>query len=334
MSVGSQLDGFIRHLRGERNASEHTISAYSSDVIEFARLVRDSDESFDDWQSVDFEQARTFQMRLFESGDCKRSQRRKLSALRSFFRFLQKTGQIDSNPFNRMPPLKVERPLPLVMNTGQIDRLLAAIPDYWQHAVLVGIAKSSESARFAAARDRAMVETIYSGGLRISEAVGLNHVDLDLRSGVAKVRGKGKKERLAIIGDCAIKALKEYFAVCGECFFRMESGQPVFLNRFGERLTARSFQRNLKSYLVSAGLPPDFTPHKLRHSFATHLLDNGADLRSVQELLGHENLSTTQIYTHVSAERMRNVYDQAHPHAKKVRTTDGGIYDSSRSREE
>ncbi|MBS1371530.1 MAG: tyrosine-type recombinase/integrase [Lentisphaeria bacterium] len=256
-------------------------------------------------------------MKLFEVGDCKRSQRRKLSAMRSFFRYLQKTGQLDSNPFNRMPPLKVERPLPTVMNLGQIDQLLAAIPSYWKKAVLAGIAKTEEGAEFAAARDRALVEAIYSGGLRISEAIGLNHEDLDLLSGVAKVRGKGKKERFAMMGSYASAALKEYFALCRERGWGTKPENPVFLNRFGERLTARSFQRNLKSYLIEGGLPPDFTPHKLRHSFATHLLDNGADLRSVQELLGHENLSTTQIYTHVSAERMRNVYDKAHPRAKK-----------------
>lgn len=317
MSTGSRLEEFIRHLRGERNASEHTVTAYAHDIIEFAQLVRNSDESFDDWKSVDLEQARTFQMKLFEAGDCKRSQRRKLSALRSFFRYLQKTGQLDANPFSRMPPLKVERPLPKVMNLSQIDQLLEAIPAYWEKAAATGLAKTEEGAEFASARDRALVEAIYSGGLRISEALGLNHEDLDLASGVAKVRGKGKKERFAMMGRYAAEALRKYFALCRERGWATNPASPVFLNRFGKRLTARSFQRNLKSYLIEGGLPPDFTPHKLRHSFATHLLDNGADLRSVQELLGHENLSTTQIYTHVSAERMRKVYDRAHPRAKK-----------------
>ena len=140
--------------------------------------------------------------------------------------------------------------------------------------------------------------------------------NVDQLSGVAKVRGKGKKERFAMIGRWANKALTEYFRLCRERGWGQKQESPIFLNRFGERLTARSFQRNLKSYLIEGGLPPDFTPHKLRHSFATHLLDNGADLRSVQELLGHQNLSTTQIYTHVSAERMKNVYNKAHPRAK------------------
>jgi len=315
MKFGSRLQSFIGHLRGERNASEHTISAYVRDIVEFARLVRDSDERFNNWKSVDHEQARTFQMKLFEAGDCKRSQRRKISALRSFFRFLQKTGQNEANPFSRMPPLKVERPLPKVMNQGQIGQLLAAIPAYWKKAVANGQAKTGEGAEFASARDVALVEVIYSGGLRISEALGLNRGDLDQLSGVAKVRGKGKKERFAMIGRWANEALTNYLKLCGERGWGRNLESAIFLNRFGERLTARSFQRNLKSYLIEAGLPPDFTPHKLRHSFATHLLDNGADLRSVQELLGHQNLSTTQIYTHVSAERMKNVYDKAHPRA-------------------
>ena len=315
MKFGSRLQSFISHLRGERNASEHTISAYIRDIVEFARLARDSDERFNNWESVDLDQARTFQMKLFEAGDCKRSQRRKISALRSFYRFLQKTGQVEANPFSRMPPLKTERPLPKVMNLGQIEQLLAAIPAYWKKAVETGTAKTGEGAEFSSARDVALVEVIYSGGLRISEAVGLNHGDLDQLSGVAKVRGKGKKERFAMIGRQADEALNKYLEVCRERGWTKKPDDALFLNRFGERLTARSFQRNLKCYLIEGGLPPDFTPHKLRHSFATHLLDNGADLRSVQELLGHQNLSTTQIYTHVSAERMKNVYDKAHPRA-------------------
>ena len=318
MKFGSKLQSFIAHLRGERSASEHTVDAYVGDIVEFAKLVRSSDEGFDNWDSVDSDQARTFQLKLFESGDCKRTQRRKLSALRSFFRHLEKTGQVKSNPFNHMPSLKVERPLPKVMNVSQIEQLLAAIPAYWKREVETGVAKTAGGAEFFCARDAALVETIYSGGLRISEAVGLNHGDLDLASGVAKVRGKGKKERLAMIGSCANTALTNYFKFCRERGYDRGPESPVFLNRFGERLTPRSFQRNLKAYLIEGGLPPDFTPHKLRHSFATHLLDNGADLRSVQELLGHENLSTTQIYTHVSVERMKNVYDRAHPRAGRT----------------
>ena len=177
--------------------------------------------------------------------------------------------------------------------------------------------KHEEDAVFAAARDKAMIEMIYSGGLRISEAVNLNWQDCDFFNDVMKIRGKGKKERLAMVGSSAGKAVFEYQKICRSLGFAVSGANPVFLNRFGERITARSFQRNLKNYLISAGLPAELTPHKLRHSFATHLLDNGADLRTVQELLGHENLATTQIYTHVSLRRMQEVYSQSHPAARK-----------------
>ena len=156
---------------------------------------------------------------------------------------------------------------------------------------------------------------IYSGGLRISEALGLNMEDLDLLSGVMRVLGKGKKQRLCGLGNPAIRAIRKYLPVRRTRTENERRSAPVFVNRFGERLTTRSFQRNFKLYLRTAGLPMDMTPHKLRHSFATHLLDAGADLRSVQELLGHANLSTTQIYTHISTERMKAVYNKAHPRA-------------------
>ena len=169
----------------------------------------------------------------------------------------------------------------------------------------------------AALRDLALTETIYSGGLRISEAVGLDIKDVDMGSAVMQIRGKGKKERLSALGSHAVNALRNYLRARRANGFPVSRDMPLFVNRSGTRLTARSYQRNLQEYLVFAGLPPDFTPHKLRHSFATHLLDAGSDLRSVQELLGHENLRTTQIYTHVSVQRLRKVYDEAHPRSGK-----------------
>ena len=159
---------------------------------------------------------------------------------------------------------------------------------------------------------RAMLEVLYSAGLRIHELVGLNDEDVDLLGEIVRVRGKGKKERLAALGAPAVAAVQKYIELRG---WEGSPGRPLFRNRFGGRLTARSVQRLLKKYLIATGLDPSLTPHKLRHSFATHLLDAGADLRSVQELLGHASLSTTQIYTHVTAERLKKVYDQAHPRA-------------------
>ncbi len=309
------LNSFIRYLTIERNASAHTVDAYCRDIAGFCMLVRE-DENFSDWAGVDQDQARVFVMKLFDAGDSKRSIQRKLSAMRSFYRFMIKQGCLEDNPFSGLAPIKSDKPLPLVMSVNDIDRLIAGVKLFWQQALAAGASKSEESAELAETRDCAMIELIYSGGLRIGEAVGLDLGDLDVNSGVVRVRGKGKKERLAAIGGQAFAALKAYYPKRKLAGAERKMSSPLFVNRFGERLTARSFQRNLKNYLITAGLPPDFTPHKLRHSFATHLLDAGADLRSVQEMLGHENLSTTQIYTHVSAERMRKVYRESHPRAK------------------
>ena len=310
----SQVENFLRSLQFERNASSHTVSAYSGDIAEFCRLVMD-DPRFDDFGSVDRDQARSFVMQLYNQGNSKRTVQRKLSALRALCAFLLKRGEIPSNPFVDLPPIKSDKPLPVVMHISQVEQLIAAIPRFWEMKKADGLTRSDELADMAALRDSALTETIYSGGLRISEAVGLNVGDLDLAAGVMQLRGKGKKERLAALGGPAVRAIQSYLRQ------RRNNGEavlpetPLFVNKSGTRLSARSYQRDLQEYLAFAGLPADFTPHKLRHSFATHLLDAGSDLRSVQELLGHENLSTTQIYTHVSVQRLKNVYDKAHPHS-------------------
>ena len=308
------LNEYLRSLTLERNASEHTVNAYRRDIVQFAELIRGTPE-FADWTTVDVDQARTFVFELFNRQESKRSIQRKLSAMRSFFRYLQRTLAVKENPFEHVSPPKQERNLPQVMSVDAVDRLVRAVRDYWLQAESSGLAASPEAAAFASARDQAMIEVIYSAGMRISEAVGLNYGDIDLAGGVATLRGKGKKERLGMLGGSAVRAMRAYFPYRSTMGAGRAPESPLFLNRFGDRITARSFQRNLKNYLLTAGLPPDLTPHKLRHSFATHMLDAGADLRSIQELLGHQNLSTTQIYTHVSAARMKTVYAKAHPRA-------------------
>lgn len=311
--TGKMLSAFIRHLRTEKNYSEHTIDAYCSGVIEFAVRVRNADASFDQWDSVDHDQARTFVLELYNSGNSKRSIQRKLSALRSFFRYLNLMGTVSENPFCNLPTVKADKPLPKIMTVKQIDQLIPAVDSYWENAGLTGTARNEESLQFSKARDKAIIEVIYSGGLRISEVLGLNYADTDITSGIVKVRGKGKKERLAVLGTPAKRTLREYLRFRSIFGSSRDRSAPLFINQKGDRLNPRSFQRNLKNYLLTAGLPPDITPHKLRHSFATHMLDAGADLRSVQEMLGHENLSTTQIYTHVSAEQLKKVYSKFHP---------------------
>lgn len=312
------LSSFLSYLLNERNASQHTVDSYRLDIQQFAMLQLNADVETAqiDWNSVDVYTARTYIVKLQEELEVSRTSiLRKLSGMRSFYRYMQREQLAHDNPFSGLIAPKRQKLLPKYMTVEEVGRLLDTPQLFWKDAYEKEIAKDEESARFSAARDAAILEVIYSGGLRISEALGLNMEDLDLISGVMRVRGKGKKERLCGLGNPAIRALRKYFPVR-----RMRSGNerrnaPVFVNRFGQRLTTRSFQRNFKLYLRAAGLPLDMTPHKLRHSFATHLLDAGADLRSVQELLGHANLSTTQIYTHISTERMKAVYNKAHPRA-------------------
>jgi integrase/recombinase XerC len=201
------------------------------------------------------------------------------------------------------------------MSVSEVARLLDAPSAYWREIRRKGKMKDEAHTYLAEARDTAVLEVIYSGGLRISEASGMNIGSIDLLSDIMKVRGKGKKERICALGSPAVKALTRYLRIRSAHTSDNRANAPLFINKNGLRLTARSVQRFFKNYLVQAELPRDMTPHKLRHSFATHLLDAGADLRSVQELLGHANLSTTQIYTHVSAERLKKVYSTAHPRA-------------------
>ncbi|MBQ9771166.1 MAG: tyrosine recombinase XerC [Lentisphaeria bacterium] len=308
---------FLAYLRSTKNMSEHTISSYGIDICQFAQLClkKNPAEEEIDWDSVTLYDARSFIVDLQEAQLSKSSMQRKLSGMRSFFRYLVRDCRVKNNPFSGLTGPKKQKVLPKYMTVSEVGRLLDAPAAFWRDALASGYARDEASADFQMKRDAAMLEIIYSGGLRISECVGLNIGDVDLLSGVMKIRGKGKKERLGAIGNPAARALRSFLLLRRTMFADNRPESPVFLNQQGTRFTARSFQRNFKQYLITANLPPDMTPHKLRHSFATHLLDAGADLRSVQELLGHANLSTTQLYTHISSERMRAVYQQAHPRA-------------------
>ncbi|MDD5597152.1 MAG: tyrosine recombinase XerC [Victivallaceae bacterium] len=309
------LNDFLCYLTNERQASSHTTDNYQRDILYFAEMVLGGREN-PEWTQVGLDHARKYVIKLQERKLARNSILRKISSMRSFFRFLLREEIVDQNPFVGLASIKKEQNLPKFMSVNEIDRLSSIPKIYWTKAVQDGTAKDRDSAAFAASRDTALIEAIYSGGLRISEALGLNLGDIDLISDIMKVKGKGKKERIAAIGKPAAQALRHYLGMRALRTENERPGAPLFVNRFGSRLTPRSFQRSLKTYLIFAGLPPDLTPHKLRHSFATHLLDAGADLRAVQEMLGHENLSTTQIYTHVTAEKMKDIYKKAHPRAK------------------
>ena len=311
------LRGFLSYLAAERNASEHTCLSYALDIRQCAQICLKADpfEETADWAALSVYDARDFVASLSTDELARSSIMRKLSAMRSFYRYLIRENRATSNPFIGQASPRRPKLLPKYMTVDEVGRLLAAPAAVWADHAEFGIAKTPEAAAFAAARDSAILEVIYSGGLRISEALGLNFGDVDTFSGVMKIRGKGKKERLCALGNPAQRALRAYLKYRRTLSSDQSPRAAIFLNQLGGRLTARSFQRFFKLYLAQAGLPPDLTPHKLRHSFATHLLDAGADLRSVQALLGHENLSTTQIYTHISTEHMKRIYEKAHPHA-------------------
>ena len=312
------VGAFIQMLRGERNASEHTVSSYLLDIGQFCALTWGEDEMRRyRWSDVDRFAARRFLVSFQRSGMSPATTARKLSALRSFYRFMEREEIVDQNPFSGLRPPKQVRNLPEVLSIGEVTRLLEApVKSFKSDATASeGVGTVRE---YMALRDTAMLEVLYSSGARISEVIGLTEENLDMLSSVITVRGKGKKERLCPLGGPACTALRNMMSKADHIWpdrERRPRDRRLFLNTQGRPITVRSIERILKKYLLQAGLNPTFSPHALRHSFATHLLDAGADLRSVQELLGHASLSTTQIYTHVSVEKMKQVYEDTHPRA-------------------
>jgi integrase/recombinase XerC len=234
-----------------------------------------------------------------ENNYSKATMARKLATLRSFFKFANKRGMTGNNPMLTIRTPKQEKRLPKFMTEEQMAKLLTTPKD---NDVL-------------GARDKAMLEAMYSTGIRVSELIGLNVDDVDFTGNVIRVRGKGKKERIAPMGQTALTAIQKYMALRSQLLKEGQTGGPLFVNKHGQRLSTRSVRRKLDKYLIEAGLDPDISPHTLRHSFATHMLNHGADLRAVQELLGHQSLSTTQVYTHLTTNRIKDVYDSAHPRA-------------------
>lgn len=284
------IDKFINYLKVEKNSSGHTIINYTIDLNSFATFLGDKDIA-----TVDHLSLRKFLAEMRSKNYSKRTVARKLASLRTFFKFLYREGHIKTNPTTAVFTPKLDKKLPVVLDVEKVARLVQC-PSEDDEAGL---------------RDRAILETLYSTGIRVSELVGLDQDDVDFISGVVKVLGKGSKERMVPIGEPAIMAIRRYL----EKRMDPKDKNAIFLNRSGRRITDRSIRRIIDKHIKSCSINEHISPHSLRHSFATHLLDRGADLRSVQELLGHMNLSTTQIYTHVTMERLKAVYDKAHPRA-------------------
>ena len=293
---------FLEYLEKERGFSEHTVAAYGTDLLQFAEfLQRELGLKEVRAKDVDRLGIRHFLGTLSRERYAKKSVARKLASIRSFLKYLCREGVLERNPALSVVSPKLEKKLPFFLNVDQANRAMERVfgDDVYGF------------------RDRAILEVLYGTGIRLGELVGLNRTSVDLLGKAIRVRGKGRKDRIVPLGREAVRALRSYL-IRREEFLPSEIGaseEALFLNRYGGRLSGRSVQNLVEKYLSDVAEAGKVSPHALRHSFATHLLDAGADLMAVKELLGHTSLSTTQIYTHVTAERLRKVYDQAHPRA-------------------
>jgi integrase/recombinase XerC len=290
------LERYIQYLEVERNASPRTIIAYRHALEKFKHFAGDKMS----WQDCTAQQFRAFLLDCMKASMARSYVRLTFAALRSFYKYRVEREGLRDNPLREVQLPKMEKKLPIVLSVGQVDELLTAPKK---------IERLAQAPAWSAARDAAMMELFYSSGLRLSELTALNVADLDTFSETVRVIGKGRKERIVPVGQIALKAIQQYRFEAG-----VQSG-PLFISKLRKRMSSRSIWLMLKKHLSQTSIQLRVSPHKLRHSFATHLLDNGADLRSVQTLLGHANLSTTQIYTHVTMERLKKAYDQAHPRA-------------------
>ena len=309
------IDHFIRYLEGEKNASEHTVKNYLMDIQQFIGLIWEEDATPPyRWKEADRFAARKFLVFFQKLEMAPTTTGRKLSALRSFYKFMVREDYVLDNPFVGLHLPKKGSYLPAVLSVNEVTQLLEA-----PYQMVESNKPTSIFQEYMPVRDTAILEVLYSTGMRVGELVSLKERQVDILSGIVSVLGKGRKERLCPLGRPAEMALQNALSMRSEVWNSLgQSGTPqtvLFLNKNGGPFTARSVERMMKKVVLWCGLKPSISPHALRHSFATHLLDCGADLRSVQELLGHASLSTTQIYTHVSIEKLKRVYEEAHPRA-------------------
>jgi len=292
------VESFLSHLSGERRMSPATVRNYRQAVVRFLEWLGEGS----DWRSVSARTARSYVIEL-QRGLARRTLHNRVAGIRAFYRFQRERRAVDRNPFSALSLPRLEKNLPKFMTTEQITRFL--------DGPLALLEKEAIPAT-QAWRDRAALELLYGAGIRISELVGADLGAFDAGRGLLRVTGKGRKVRVVPVGKIAVFCLRQHLHLSGR---ETRRSGPLIVHDSGKGISARWLQGRMKVYLALADLPQDLSPHKIRHSFATHLLDEGADIRSVQELLGHANLSTTQIYTHTSIARLQEVYRQAHPRA-------------------
>ena len=290
----ADIDRFLQDLRQRRGASHHTVDNYRMDLEHLGDWLEE--RGITTWQALDRQVARRWTAWMHGEGYAPTSITRKLAALRSFFRFLVREGEMERSPLVLVSAPKARRSLPHVLTIEEIERLLTAPDDVSAFGI----------------RDRCLLEVLYATGLRVSELLGLRIDDIDWTTRTIRVRGKGSKDRVVLLGDLAMDALERYMRRARPQLERGPASDALFLSHLGRQLSVRGFHQILQEHLRTAGITRKVTPHTLRHSFATHMLEGGADLRSVQELLGHSSLSTTQVYTHISEGYLREVYARAH----------------------
>jgi tyrosine recombinase XerC len=290
--ISYYIDKFLNYLVIEKNYSNHTFINYRIDLEEFKEFLNSQGEN--DIKRIDYFLLRKFLSKIMEKKVSKRTLSRKISTLKSFFKFMVREGIINNNPASTLIYPRLEKSLPKFLTEEEVKKILEAP----QGDDLLGL------------RDKAILEFLYSTGARISELVSLKIEEVDLISGIAKVKGKGKKERILPLGDPAIESIKRYLDK------RNDNNPYLFVNKRNKPLTDRGVRLIVEKYIKQISLSLKVSPHTFRHSFATHLLNRGADLRSVQELLGHSSISTTQVYTHLTIDRLKRIYEKAHPRAK------------------
>jgi len=304
--VREEIDSFLNYLTVEKGFSSNTIDAYRNDLTqlaEFANREAGKRSVMPSWANFRRQDMLSYLLDLKERNYAITTTARKVAAAKSFFSFMVAEGKIKGSPMENITSPKIGKPLPNAITISQVRQL---------------IDQPTKLSAPEAKRDRAMLELLYASGVRVSELVSLNLNDIDTKGGSVRCFGKGNKERMVPIYQQAAKVVEEYITQVRPRLVHSDTEQALFVNQRGDRLTRQGLWQILKAYAKSAGLSKQVTPHTLRHSFATHMLSGGADLRSVQELLGHANISTTQIYTHLTSEHIRRTYDKAHPRAKQT----------------